>query len=129
MSTAWNIASHSAVLLLESAAPRTANHSFTLRARAATVAKRSSLSTSLRPTAWRKARTWGSVLIVTAIQPSAVRNGLLFGLPNRFVNGLAAKIGPSSLPVEEILARAAASSGDRREQEHSGAPVTSNGNS
>src|SRR5882672_2467862 len=50
-------------------------------------------------------------------------------LPNRFANGLAAKISPSSLPVEEILARAAASSGDRREQEHSGAPVTSNANS
>src|SRR5882724_3600113 len=51
-------------------------------------------------------------------------------LPNRFVNGLAAKISPSSLPVEEILAtRAAASPGDRREQEHSGAPVASNENS
>jgi hypothetical protein len=49
-------------------------------------------------------------------------------LPNRFVNGLAAKISPSSLPVEEILARAAASPGDRREQ-HSGAPVASNVNS
>jgi Caspase domain len=50
-------------------------------------------------------------------------------LPNRFVNGLAAKISPSSLSVEENLARAAASSGGRREQEHSGAPVASNVNS
>jgi Caspase domain len=50
-------------------------------------------------------------------------------LPNRFVNALAAKISPSSLPVEEILARAAASSEDRREPEHSGAPVASNANS
>src|SRR5579871_6129541 len=42
-------------------------------------------------------------------------------LPNRFVNALAAKIGVSSLPVEEILAAStAASLGDRREQDHSG---------
>jgi hypothetical protein len=45
------------------------------------------------------------------------------------VNALAAKIGPSSLPVEEILAAsAAASSGDRSEQEHSEIPVASNVN-
>jgi hypothetical protein len=50
-------------------------------------------------------------------------------LPNRFVNALAAKIGPSSLPVEEILAAsAAASSGDRSEQEHSEIPMASNVN-
>jgi len=51
-------------------------------------------------------------------------------LPNRFVNGLAAEISPSSLPVEEILAaKAAVSAGDRREQEHSEVPVASNVNS
>jgi hypothetical protein len=51
-------------------------------------------------------------------------------LPNRFVNGLAAEIGRSSLPVEEILAaRVAASPGDQHEQEHSGAPIASNANS
>jgi hypothetical protein len=50
-------------------------------------------------------------------------------LPNHFANALAAEIGPSSLPVEEILAaRAAASLGDRREQDHSGAPVASTSN-
>jgi uncharacterized caspase-like protein len=50
-------------------------------------------------------------------------------LPNRFVNGLAGEISPSSFPVEEILAaRAAASPEDRREQEQSGVPVASNVN-
>jgi hypothetical protein len=50
-------------------------------------------------------------------------------LPNRFVNGLAGEISPSSFPVEEILAaRAAASPEDRREQEQSGVPVGSNVN-
>jgi hypothetical protein len=66
--------------------------------------------------------------IITSTSPEQVAEDA-GTLPNRFVNGLAAKISPSSLPVEEILARAAASSGDRREQAHSGAPVASNVNS
>jgi uncharacterized caspase-like protein len=50
-------------------------------------------------------------------------------LPNQFVNGLAAKISSSSLAVEESLAaRAAASPGDRRQQEHSGVPMASSVN-
>jgi Caspase domain len=70
----------------------------------------------------------GNSIVITSTSPEQVTEGA-GTLPNRFVNGLAAKIIPSSLPVEEILARAAASSGDRREQEHSGAPVASNVNS
>src|SRR5882757_8390441 len=70
----------------------------------------------------------GDSIVIASTSPEQVAEDA-GTLPNRFVNGLAAEISPSSLPVEEILARAAASSGDRREQEHSGAPVTSNGNS
>lgn len=71
----------------------------------------------------------GNSIVITSTSPEQVTEDA-GTLPNRFVNGLAGKIGPSSLPVEEILAaRAAASPGDRREQEHSGAPVASNGNS
>jgi len=70
----------------------------------------------------------GNSIVITSTSPEQVTEDA-GTLPNRFVNGLAAKISPSSLPVEEILARAAASSGDRREQEHSGAPVASNVNS
>jgi len=70
----------------------------------------------------------GNSIVIASTSPEQVAEDA-GTLPNRFVNGLAAKIGPSSLPVEEILARAAASSGDRREQEHSGAPVASNVNS
>ena len=78
MSTAWNIASHSAVLLPESAAPRTANHSFTLARASGDCCKALvTHASSSRPTACRKARTCGSVLIVTAIQPSAVRKRLI----------------------------------------------------
>jgi hypothetical protein len=71
----------------------------------------------------------GNSIVITSTSPEQVAEDAGTS-PNRFVNGLAAKISPSSLPVEEILAaRAAGSSGDRREQEHSGAPVASNVNS
>jgi hypothetical protein len=71
----------------------------------------------------------GNSIVIAPTSPEQVAEDA-GTLPNRFVNGLAAKISPSSLPVEEILAaRAAASPGDRREQEHSGAPVASNVNS
>ena len=71
----------------------------------------------------------GNSIVIASTSPEQVAEDA-GTLPNRFVNGLAAKISPSSLPVEEILAaRAAASPGDRREQEHSGAPVASNANS
>jgi Caspase domain len=71
----------------------------------------------------------GNSIVITSTSPEQVAEDV-GTLPNRFVNDLAAKINPSSLPVEEILAaRAAVSSGDRREQGHSGAPVTSNVNS
>jgi hypothetical protein len=74
-------------------------------------------------------QTWlCSIRFITSTSPEQVAEDA-GTLPNRFVNGLAAKISPSSLPVEEILARAAATSGDRREQEHSGAPVASKVNS
>jgi hypothetical protein len=68
----------------------------------------------------------GNSIVITSTSPEQVAEDA-GTLPNRFVNGLATKISPSSLPVEEILAaRAAASPGDRREREHSGAPVASN---
>src|SRR3984957_12154979 len=71
----------------------------------------------------------GNSIVITSTSPEQVAEDA-GTLSNRFVNGLAAKISPSSLPVEEILAaRAAASPGDWREQEHSGAPVASNVNS
>jgi hypothetical protein len=71
----------------------------------------------------------GNSIVITSTSPEQVAEDAGTS-PNRFVNGLAAKISPSSLPVEEILAaRAAGSSGDRREQEHSGAPAASNVNS
>jgi Caspase domain len=70
----------------------------------------------------------GNSIVITSTSPEQVAEDAGTST-NRFVNGLAAKISPSSLPVEEILARAAASSGDRREQENSGAPVASNVNS
>src|SRR5882757_10896510 len=70
----------------------------------------------------------GNSIVITSTSPEQVTEDA-GTLPNRFVNGLAAKISPSSLPVEEILARAAASSGDRHEPEHSGAPAASNANS
>ena len=71
----------------------------------------------------------GNSIVIASTSPEQVAEGA-GTLPNRFVNGLAAKIGPSALPVEEILAaRAAASPGDRREQEHAGGPVASNVNS
>jgi len=63
----------------------------------------------------------GNSIVIASTPPEQVAEDA-GTLPNRFVNDLAAKISPSSLPVEEILAaRAAASPGDRREQEHSGA--------
>ena len=69
----------------------------------------------------------GNSIVITSTSPEQVAED---AGTNRFVNGLAAKISPSSLPVEEILAaRAAASPGDPREQEHSGAPGASNVNS
>jgi hypothetical protein len=71
----------------------------------------------------------GNSIVIASTSPEQVAEDA-GTLPNRFVNGLVAKITPSSLPVEEVLAaRAAASPGDRREQEHSGAPVASNVNS
>jgi hypothetical protein len=71
----------------------------------------------------------GNSIVITSTPPEQVAEDA-GTLPNRFVNGLAAKISPSSLPVEEILAaRAAVSSGNRREQEHSVGPVASNVNS
>ena len=65
----------------------------------------------------------GNSIVITSTSPEQVGT-----LPNRFVDALAAKIGSSSLPVEEILAAGAAAS-PGREQEHSGAPVASNANS
>ena len=71
----------------------------------------------------------GNSIVIASTSPEQVAEDA-GTLPNRFVNGLAARISPSSLPVEEILAaRAAASPGDRREQERSEAPVASNVNS
>jgi hypothetical protein len=61
----------------------------------------------------------GNSIVIASTSPEQVDEDA-GTLPNRFVKGLAAKISPSSLPVEEILAaRAAASPEDRREQEHS----------
>ena len=71
----------------------------------------------------------GNSIVITSTSPEQVAEEA-GTLPNRFVAALAAKISSSSLPVEEILAAgAAASPGDRREREHSGAPVASNANS
>jgi len=67
-------------------------------------------------------------IVITSTSPEQVAEDA-GTLPNHFVDGLAAKISHPSFPVEEILARAATSSGDRREQEHSEAPVASNVNS
>jgi len=70
----------------------------------------------------------GNSIVIASTSPEQVAEHA-GELPNRFVNGLAAKINLSSLPVEEILAAgAAASPGNQREQEHSGAPVASNVN-
>jgi hypothetical protein len=67
-------------------------------------------------------------IVITSTSPERVAEDA-GTLPNRFVNGLAGKISPSSFPVEEILAaRAAASPEDRLEQERSGVPVASNVN-
>ena len=67
-------------------------------------------------------------IVITSTSPERVAEDA-GTLPNRFVNGLAGEISPSSFPVEEILAaRAAASPEDRREQEQSGVPVASNVN-
>jgi hypothetical protein len=71
----------------------------------------------------------GNSIVITSTSPEQVAEDAGM-LPNSFVNGLAAEISPSSLPVEEILAaRAAAFQEDLREQEHSGAPAASNANS
>jgi hypothetical protein len=70
----------------------------------------------------------GNSIVITSTSPEQVAEDA-GTFPNRFVNGLAAKISPSSLPVEEILARAAASWAGRHEQEQSGAPVVLNVNS
>jgi Caspase domain len=71
----------------------------------------------------------GNSIVIASTPPEQVAEDA-GTLPNRFVNGLAAEISPSSLPVEEILAaKAAVSAGDRREQEHSEVPVASNVNS
>src|SRR5712672_1367001 len=65
-------------------------------------------------------------IVITSTSPERVAEDA-GTLPNRFVNGLAGEISPSSFPVEEILAaRATASPEDRREQEQSGVPVASN---
>lgn len=70
----------------------------------------------------------GNSIVIASTSPEQVAEDA-GTLPNRFVNGLAAKMGHSSLPVEESLAaRAAASPGDRPEQEHSRVPVASNEN-
>ena len=67
-------------------------------------------------------------IVITSTSPERVAEDA-GTLPNRFVNGLAGEISPSSFPVEEILAaRAAASAEDRREQGQSGTPVASNVN-
>jgi hypothetical protein len=67
-------------------------------------------------------------IVVTSRSPEQVGDDA-GTLPNRFVNALAGKIGPSSLPVEEILAASAAASlGDQREQDHSADPVASTSN-
>jgi Caspase domain len=71
----------------------------------------------------------GKSIVIASTPPEQVTEDA-GTLPNRFVNGLAAEIGPSSLPVEEILAaKAAVSPENRREQEHSETPVASNVNS
>ena len=67
----------------------------------------------------------GNSIVIASTSPEQVAEDA-GTLPNRFVNDLAAKISPSSIPVEEILAaRAATSPGDRCDQEHSGAPMPS----
>ena len=68
----------------------------------------------------------GNSIVITSTSPEQIAEDA-GTLPNRFVNGLAAKISPSSLPIDEILARAAAPSGDRREQQPSSVPPASNG--
>jgi Caspase domain len=55
----------------------------------------------------------GNSIVISSTSPEQVVEDAAT-LPNRFVNGLAAKISPSSLPVEEILARAAARSARAR---------------
>jgi len=69
----------------------------------------------------------GSSVVIAPTSPDRIAEDS-GTLPNRFVNGLAAEIGPSSASVEEILAtRASASARERREQD-SGVPVASNVN-
>ena len=72
MSTDRIIATHSAVDLLVSGAPRSSNHSLTFFARAATELNRGSSRRSSRPVTRKKALTWGSVFTVNDIHPLAV---------------------------------------------------------
>jgi uncharacterized caspase-like protein len=62
----------------------------------------------------------GNSIVIASTSPEQVAEDA-GTLPNRFVNDLAAKISPSSLPVEDILAaRAAVSPGDRGTNASSG---------
>ena len=70
-----------------------------------------------------------NTIVITSTSPEQVVDDAGVS-PNRFVNGLAAEIGPSSRSVEEIfVARAAAGARSRREQEHPLPAMESNENS
>lgn len=70
-----------------------------------------------------------NTIVITSTSPEQVVDDA-GTLPNRFVNGLAAEISPSSHSVEEVFAaRAAAGARSRREQEHSMPAMDSSKNS
>ena len=70
-----------------------------------------------------------NTIVITSTSPEQVVDDAVAS-PNRFVNGLAAEIGPFSRSVEEIfVARAAAGARSRREQEHPLPAMESNENS
>jgi uncharacterized caspase-like protein len=70
-----------------------------------------------------------STIVITSTSPELVVDDA-GASPNRFVNGLAAEISPSSRSVEEVFAaRAAAGARRRREQEHSMPAMESSENS
>ncbi len=70
-----------------------------------------------------------NTIVITSTSPEQVVDDA-GASPNRFVNGLAAEISPSSRSVEEVFAaRAAAGARSRREQEHSMPAMVSSENS
>src|ERR1700756_2576681 len=70
-----------------------------------------------------------NTIVITSTSPRQVIDNA-DASPNRFVNGLAAEISPSSRSVEEVFAaRAAAGARRRREQEHSMPAMESSENS